>query len=173
MSFKTNLISVALFTAISGVSITANAAPAADVTLTGIITATTCDVEVNNGLAALNVGVFKSGDFTANSQKGSVPLQVKLTDCDDEEDGSLIIQGITASSNPSQQLFTAAIADTVGFMIKVSDDSAQVAANEEIPLSVTAAGPNLYTFNVGMGSTTLAPAAGAYSAPITVAYIVN
>lgn len=172
MSLKTNVISTALFAAIAGVSMTTIAAPSADVTLTGIITNTTCDVEVNGGQATLNVGVYKSGDFTANTQQGSVPLPVTLTNCADET-GSLIVQGTTASANPGKQLFTATTGDTVGFMIKTSDNAAQVASDEDVALDVTAAGSNTYTFNVGMGSTTLAPVAGGYSAPITVAYIVN
>lgn len=171
MSIK-NVISVTLFAAITGASMMANAAPSANVTLTGIITNTTCDVTVNNAQATLNVGVYKSGDFTANTQQGSVPLPVELTNCADES-GALIIQGTTASTNPSKQLFTAATGDTVGFMIKTSDNASQVAADEDVARDVTSAGSNSYTFNVGMGSTTLTPAAGAYSAPITVAYIVN
>ncbi|WP_181375153.1 MULTISPECIES: fimbrial protein [Enterobacterales] len=172
MSLKTNVISVALFATLSGMSMMANAAPSADVTLTGIITNTTCDVTVNNAQATLNVGVYKSGEFTANTQQGSVPLPVELTNCSDET-GALIIQGTTASANPSKQLFTAASDDTVGFMIKTSDNASQVAADESVAFDVTSAGANTYAFNVGMGSTTLTPAAGAYSAPITVAYIVN
>ncbi|MDA5494137.1 fimbrial protein [Yersinia intermedia] len=173
MSLKAKiLVPTALFALIAGMSMAANAAPSADVTLTGIITNTTCDVEVNNGQASLNVGVYKSGNFTVNTQQGSVPLPVTLTDCADET-GSLLIQGITASANPSKQLFTATTGDTVGFMIKTSDSAAQVAADEDIALDVTTAGPNTYTFNVGMGSTTLAPAPGGYSTPITVAYVVN
>lgn len=150
----------------------ANAAPSADVTLTGIITSTTCDVTVNNAQATLNVGIYKSGDFTANTQQGSVPLPVELTNCADES-GALVIQGVTASGNPGKQLFTAATGDTVGFMIKTSVNALQLAADEDVALEVTSEGSNTYTFNVGMGSTTLKPAAGAYSAPITVAYIVN
>ncbi|MCS5992135.1 fimbrial protein [Klebsiella variicola subsp. variicola] len=172
MSLKVNLISATLFMSIAGMSMSANAAPSADVTLTGIITKTTCDVTVNNAQATLNVGVYKSGDFTANTQQGSVPLPVELTNCDDET-GALIIQGTTASANPSKQLFTAATGDTVGFMIKTSDNSSQVAADEDVALEVTSEGPNSYIFNVGMGSTTASPVAGTYSAPVTVAYIVN
>lgn len=172
MSLKTNLTLATLLATLSGVSVVANAAPSADVTLKGIITSTTCDVTVNNAKATLNLGVFKSGDFTANTQQGSVPLPVELTNCGNES-GALVIQGVTASSNPGKQLFTAATEDTVGFMIKTSDNASQVAADDNVALDVTSAGANTYAFNVGMGSTTLAPAAGAYSAPITVAYIVN
>ncbi|QQN35151.1 type 1 fimbrial protein [Rahnella aceris] len=172
MSIKHKGISATWLAILSGVSMMANAASSADVTLTGIITSTTCDVTVNNAKATLNVGVFKSGDFTANTQQGSVPLPVELTNCENES-GALIIQGVTASANPGKQLFTAATEDTVGFMIKTSDNASQVAVDENVALDVTSAGANAYTFNVGMGSTTLTPAAGAYSAPITVAYIVN
>lgn len=172
MSLKTNVISATLLATLSGISMMANAAPSADVTLTGIITSTTCDVTVNNAQATLNVGIYKSGEFTANTQQGSVPLPVELTNCADES-GALVIQGTTASANPGKQLFTAATGDTVGFMFKTSDNASQVAADESVAMDVTASGANTYAFNVGMGSTTATPAAGAYSAPITVAYIVN
>ncbi|MFW8217253.1 fimbrial protein, partial [Klebsiella pneumoniae] len=86
-----------------------------------IITNTTCDVSVNNGLATLNVGVYKASSFTPNTQQGSVALPVELTNCADEA-GALIIQGQSASSDPSKQLFTAATGDTVGFMIKDAND---------------------------------------------------
>ncbi len=59
MSIKKSVIAVAVFASLSGVSMMANAAPSADVTLEGIITNSTCDVSVNNGLATLNVGSTK------------------------------------------------------------------------------------------------------------------
>ncbi len=51
MSIKKSVIAAAVFASLSGVSMMANAAPSADVTLEGIITNSTCDVSVNNGLA--------------------------------------------------------------------------------------------------------------------------
>lgn len=171
MSIKKSIVSLAVFATLSGVSAVASAAPSADVTLEGVITNTTCDVSVNNGLATLNVGVYKAGDFTANTQQGSVALPVELTNCADET-GALVIQGQSASSDPSKQLFTAATGNTVGFMIQDAN-GAQVAEGQDVALNVTSAGPNTYSFNVGMGTTDTLPAAGAYSAPVTVAYIVN
>ncbi|WP_429913910.1 fimbrial protein [Klebsiella pneumoniae] len=123
MSIKKSVIAAAVFASLSGVSMMANAAPSADVTLEGIITNTTCDVSVNNGLATLNVGVYKASSFTPNTQQGSVALPVELTNCADET-GALIIQGQSASSDPSKQLFTAATGDTVGFMIKDAKEGA-------------------------------------------------
>ncbi|ENI6758530.1 fimbrial protein [Klebsiella pneumoniae] len=168
MSIKKSVIAAAVFASLSGVSMMANAAPSADVTLEGIITNTTCDVSVNNGLATLNVGVYKASSFTPNTQQGSVALPVELTNCADET-GALIIQGQSASSDPSKQLFTAATGDTVGFMIK----DVQVAESQNVALDVTSADTNSYSFNVGMGTTDATPAAGSYSVPVTVAYIVN
>lgn len=178
MNMKLKSLPVMLLVALLGTTLLANAAPSADVTLNGIITNTTCDVTVNNNLSTLNVGVYKAGDFKANEQQGSVPLPVQLTNCgtasgeSGKETGALIIQGTTATANPSKQLFTASPGDTVGFMIKDSSN-VQIAADENVVLEVTTAGPNTYSFNVGMGSTAASPAAGSYSAPITVAYIVN
>ncbi|WP_155522485.1 fimbrial protein [Serratia microhaemolytica] len=169
MSFKTNVISAALFTAISSVSMVATAAPSADVLLQGIITNTTCDVTANSGLATLNVGVYKASDFTPNTQLGSVTLPITLENCADES-GELLIQGTAAATN--SQLFVADAADTVGFMIQDSNN-AQMAIDGTVAFSVTSAGPNEYSFNVGMGTTDAVPAAGSYQAPITIAYIVN
>ncbi|WP_258932794.1 hypothetical protein [Klebsiella pneumoniae] len=106
-----------------------------------------------------------------NTQQGSVALPVELTNCADET-GALIIQGQSASSDPSKQLFTAATGDTVGFMIKDAND-VQVAESQNVALDVTSADTNSYSFNVGMGTTDATPAAGSYSVPVTVAYIVN
>ncbi|HGK3995346.1 TPA: fimbrial protein [Klebsiella pneumoniae] len=171
MSIKKSVIAAAVFASLSGVSMMANAAPSADVTLEGIITNSTCDVSVNNGLATLNVGVYKASSFTPNTQQGSVALPVELTNCADET-GALIIQGQSASSDPSKQLFTAATGDTVGFIIKDAND-VQVAESQNVALDVTSADTNSYSFNVGMGTTDATPAAGSYSVPVTVAYIVN
>lgn len=173
MSFKKNVISAALFATALGFSAVANAAPSANVTLQGIITLTTCDVTVNNGVATLDVGVFKSGQFAVNTQLGAVTLPVALTNCTADETGNLIIQGVTATANPAGTLFTALATDTVGFMIKNSV-SAQIVEGTGPLVSVSAvAGGLTYNFSVGMGSTTLNPQPGSYTVPITVAYIVD
>ena len=49
MSFKTTVLSTALFMGLSAVSLNALAAPSAEVTLQGILTNTTCDVTINGG----------------------------------------------------------------------------------------------------------------------------
>lgn len=173
MFIKKNLVSALVFAGVAGISLSASAAPSAEVTLQGIITNTTCDVTVNGGKSTLNVGVYKSSEFAAaNTQVGSVPLNVTLSNCTAAEAGSLIIQGVTSTANNNKNLFVNAYADTVGFMIK-NAASAQVAANANTALAATAGTPTNYAFQVGMGSSALTPTAGAYSAPIVVAYIVN
>ncbi|MFC0226305.1 fimbrial protein [Serratia aquatilis] len=173
MSFKKCLVSTLLLAGVTGISLNASAAPSAEVTLQGIITSTTCDVTVNGGKSTLNVGEFKSSDFTtANTQVGSVPLKVTLSNCAADETGNLIIQGVTSTANNDKNLFVNADADTVGFMIKNAGNG-QVAANANNPVVGALDSPTDYLFSVGMGSTATSPAAGAYSAPIVVAYIVN
>ncbi len=173
MLFKKCLVSTLLFAGVTGISLTASAAPAAEVTLQGIITSTTCDVTVNGGKSTLNVGLYKSSDFTtANTQVGSVPLKVTLSNCTADETGNLIIQGVTSTANNDKNLFVNADADTVGFMIK-NANNAQVAANTSHAVAAAQNTPTDYSFTVGMGSTTNSPSAGSYKAPIVVAYIVN
>lgn len=155
-----------------GASLNAYAAATADVTLNGIITATTCDLTVNGGQATLDVGVYKATDFTANTKQGNVSLPVVLNNCTKGEKGDLIIRGKTSSGNAAQNIFVADDDDTVGFMI--TDASSNIITNGSGPeVSVTEANGGQYRFSVGMASTTTAPAAGTYSAPITVSYIVN
>lgn len=155
------------------VSLNASAASSAEVTLQGIITNTTCDVTVNGGKSTLNVGIHKSSAFTtANTQVGSVPLNVTLSNCTAAEAGNLIIQGVTSTANNDKNLFVNADTDTVGFMIKDAVKT-QIAANANTAVAATAGKPTDYIFQVGMGSTTTTPATGAYNAPIVVAYIVN
>ncbi|WP_235845446.1 hypothetical protein [Morganella psychrotolerans] len=71
MTFKTQLLSVALITGMSAASLNAVAAPSSEVTLQGILTDTTCDVTINGGKSVLNVGVFntKVGGATAALQR--------------------------------------------------------------------------------------------------------
>ncbi|CAI1547421.1 fimbrial protein [Serratia fonticola] len=173
MSSQKNTLAALLLTAFAGMSMNANAAPSAEVTLQGTITNTTCDVTINGGKSTLNIGVFKTNQFTsANTQIGSVPMNVTLSNCAADESGNLIVQGITSVANNDKNLFVNADADTVGFMIK--DAAAiQVTANNGPTVDVEDGIVSEYAFQVGMGSSTTAPVAGAYSAPIVVAYIVN
>ncbi|WPA91770.1 type 1 fimbrial protein [Providencia zhijiangensis] len=181
MSFKTTALSTALFMSLSALSLNAMAAPSAEVTLQGILTNTTCDVTINGGKSVLNVGVLKTSvgendsDFAAVNAMSSttVDMPVTLTGCTKEEEGNLIIQGITSVGNNQQDIFVATDSQTVGFMIE--DEAGKRITNGsgtkvEIGAGETAA---QYTFKVGMATTTDSPKANSYSAPILVAYIVN
>ncbi|WP_155522498.1 fimbrial protein [Serratia microhaemolytica] len=169
MSLKTNVITAAIFAAAAGISFTANAAPSQDVLLQGVITDTTCDVVANNGSATLDVGVYTAVSFVPSTQNGAVPLEVVLENCSADETGDLLILGTAASTDAN--IFTTSTADTVGFMIQDST-SAQVPVDGGVTINTTIAGPNTYTFSVGMATTDNPPLAGAYSAPVTVAYLV-
>lgn len=170
MTNKKFLISALM---LAGVASTAIAAPSAEVTLQGIITDTTCNVTVNGGKSTLNVGVFRTTDFAvANSQVGSVPLSVELTDCTAAENGNLMILGETSTKNNDKNLFVNNYADKVGFMIKDSA-GAQVTTSSQVNVPVAINTPVNYSFAVGMGSVDSSPEAGVYSAPIIVAYIVQ
>lgn len=180
MAFK-KLALTTFFAGVSCVSLNAMAAPSAEVTLQGILTNTTCDVTINGGKSVLNVGVLKTsvGEPDSNfamvnamSDK-TVPMPVTLVGCADGEEGNLIIQGITSVGNNQQDLFVATDSQTVGFMIEDKDGNRITNGNGtkvDIGAGNTAA---QYEFTVGMATATETPAAGSYSAPILVSYIVN
>lgn len=181
MSFKTKLLSAAMIAGLSATSLNALAAPSAEVTLQGILTDTTCDVTINGGKSVLNVGVFNTkvggadAGFTAanaiTTQQADMP--VTLTGCAKGEAGDLIIQGITSVGNNEQNVFVAQDAQTVGFMIQ--DSTGQNITNGKgtaVALGAEATSAQ-YTFKVGMATTNTSPAAGSYSAPILVAYVVD
>ena len=181
MSFKTTVLSTALFMGLSAVNLNALAAPSAEVTLQGILTNTTCDVTINGGKSVLNVGVLKTSVGEADSNFSAVnamsdktvPMPVTLVGCADGEEGNLIIQGITSVGNNQQDLFVATDSQTVGFMIDDKDGNRITngkGTKVEVGAGNTAA---QYEFTVGMATATDAPAAGSYSAPILVSYIVN
>lgn len=175
MNLKKFVLATTLFAGMSVISLSANAIGAsAEVTLQGIITNTTCDVTVNGGKSVLNVGVFKSSEFTRNTKVGSIDMPVTLTNCSAAETGNLIIQGITSVTNNDKNLFVANDADTVGFMVAQSDDTTILSSSQGTQLSVAADATSAeYTFKVGMATTDDVPKAGSYSAPILVAYVVN
>lgn len=173
MFINKKFTSALVFISATGTSFLANGAPSAEVLLQGVITNTTCDVTINGGKSTLNVGVYKSIDFTsANTQVGSVPLNVTLSNCTVDESGNLVIQGVTSTASNNKNLFVNVDTDTVGFMIKNAVGT-QVTANAGTPVSATQGTPTAYNFQVGMGSTTVSPAAGTFSAPVVVAYMVN
>lgn len=180
MSFKTNLLSAALLAGFSVASLNAMAAPSAEVTLQGILTKTTCDVTINGGKSILNVGVFNNkvggadASFPAiNAITKAVDMPVTLVGCADGENGELIIQGITSTGNNEQNVFVANDSQTVGFMIQ--DDANTIITNGKGPVVDIGAGntEGQYTFKVGMATTTATPDVGAYSAPVSIAYIVD
>jgi len=172
MSIKKIALAAAVFATVSGMSVSANAAPSAEVTLQGIITNSTCDVTINGGKSVLNVGVFKSADFQANEKLGSTPMPVSLTNCAADETGNLIVQGLTSVGNNDKNIFVNDDANTVGFMIADADGDI-IANGQEIPADAKAGEATNVIFNVGMASTASEPTPGVYSAPILVAYIVE
>lgn len=175
---KSLILRTTLLASISAVSINTIAA-AGEVTLQGVLTATTCTINANEGKSTLNVGTFNTkvgeagasfpGVNTITAQ--TVAMPVALTGCTAGEVGELIIQGTTSTGNAEQNVFVAESSQPVGFMI---EDAAGNVITEGVPLSIDAAATSAsYTFNVGMATTTLTPAAGSYTAPILVAYLVN
>ncbi|MCS3429515.1 fimbrial protein [Klebsiella sp. BIGb0407] len=163
-------LSATLLTSV--ISLSAIAGPnQQDITLTGAISAVSCEVVLNGGSSTLNVGTFAADAFTvASKQVGTTPLYISLNGCSaasEEDSGNLYVQGMTA--NGSQSLFVNNASNSVGFML-TDAASKPVVNNQAIPLDVTA-GSNSYQFTAGMGSLNTTPANGVYSAPIVIAYV--
>lgn len=169
MLFKKILLTTVTLSSLASLPAMANNQQ--QITLSGTITAVSCEVILNSGQSTLNVGAFPSASFvTANTQVGAVPLNISLTGCDKastDGQGSLLVQGLTPAANNA--VFVNDISASVGFMLKNANDE-PVTNNAPIPLDVSA-GDNTYKLTVGMGSLTTAPANGLYSAPIVVAYV--
>ncbi|UNH29220.1 type 1 fimbrial protein (plasmid) [Moellerella wisconsensis] len=179
MAFK-KLALTTFFAGISCVSLNALAEHSAEVILNGILTNTTCDVTINGGKSVLNVAVLNTSmsgadnDFSAVNtiSKKTVPMPVTLTNCTDDQSGSLLIQGITSVGNNEQNIFVAKDSQTVGFMIK--DEKQKIITNgNKVAVEFEGKPAEKYTFTVGMATTTESPEAGSYSAPILVSYIVE
>nr|WP_314263179.1 fimbrial protein [uncultured Moellerella sp.] len=176
MSLKKAVVFSLLATAITGLSLSANAATNSEnITLNGTISSVTCEVTLNGGNAVLNVGNYAIDNTmlkTANSQAGDVELLVSLDNCSaDSADGkgNLFVQGTNTTLNSNKTLFVGN-SNTVGFMLKDSGSTA-VQNNKAIPFDTKKDIANIYTFKVGMGVARAGDAAiGAYTAPIIIAY---
>ncbi|MEI9699442.1 type 1 fimbrial protein [Moellerella wisconsensis] len=191
MILKKSLLSIAVLTATIGFSLNVNAADknTADVTLSGLISAVTCDIDVNgvSGGTTVDTGRHITSDFEkkVNSVVGTpVPMVVTLKNCETKNSkvgsGNLYISGTTAP-NGNNNIFVGNNPKT-GFMVLKTDKvtSADAIKNDEpVPLNITGytgdEGPGTnggasYTFNVAMASTIENPTAGLYTAPIIISY---
>ncbi|KLN95792.1 type 1 fimbrial protein [Moellerella wisconsensis] len=191
MILKKSLLSIAVLTATIGFSLNANAADknTANVTLSGLISAVTCDIDVNgvSGGTTVDTGMHITSDFenTVNNVTGvPVPMVVTLKNCatkDSKVDsGNLYISGTTAP-NGNNNIFVGNDT-TTGFMVLKTgkNTSADAIPNDgSVPLDATGYtddkgtityGGASYTFNVAMASTIKNPTAGLYTAPIIISY---
>lgn len=183
MILRKKALSVALFTTMAGFSLGANAADqnTANVTLSGLISAVTCDIDVNGvtGGTTVNTGVHEVAEFTSNANNVSgtvVPMVVTLKNCQGDtsigDNGNLYISGTTAN-NGNNNIFVGNNSAT-GFMVLESGGTTAAKALQNhgsVPLNVTVPnGGASYPFNVAMASTLAAPTAGLYTAPIIISY---
>lgn len=191
MTFKKSLLSAAVLMTTMGFNLSANAADqnTANVTLTGLISAVTCDIDVNgiSGGTTVNTGVHLTNDFTntINNVTGTpVPMLVTLKNCGDKNSeagtGNLYISGTTAP-NGNNNIFVGNDANT-GFMVLKTGGATSADAIQNdgaVPLDVTGyldddgditLGGASYMFNVAMASTIPDPSAGLYTAPVIIAY---
>ncbi|EFE54100.1 hypothetical protein PROVRETT_07096 [Providencia rettgeri DSM 1131] len=178
MNMKSKVLTTALFAAIGMASVSVQADPSDKVILKGIITDTTCNVEINGGNSNLFVGGFRVSDFTtagANTQVGSTPMDVEIKDCTAVENGHLVVSGTTSNKNPAQTLFVDQATNDIGFMIKDAAGAIQMQDGNltQVPLTtVVTPGSVQYSFQAGMGTAVLPAVTGSYSAPVHVTFYI-
>ena len=177
MNMKTKVLATALFAALGMGAASVQAAPSDTVRLTGIITDTTCDVQVNNGTSNLFVGGFRVSDFAlagVMTQVGNTKLPVLVNNCTAIENGHLVVTGTTSVADPSNTLFVGAATDTTGFMIQDAGGVQMIEGDlTQVPFtSVIGAVGSTYDFEVGMGTTALPAVTGTYATPVHVTYYV-
>lgn len=191
MMLKKNVLSAALFTVIAGLSLSANAAEKniANVTLSGLISAVTCDIDVNGipGGTTIDTGIHNTSDFTytVDDVTGTpVPMAVTLKNCINNSaagSGYLYISGTTAA-NGNDNIFIGNSQETGFMVLETGGTSSEKAIKNDGKVSVSVTGyddqdqdnikygSGAYTFNVAMASTVGAPTAGLYTAPIIISY---
>lgn len=187
--FTKKVLLACIFSSLVYTSAYAASAPAPNsgkVTLMGTITSTTCTVDINGtaGGTSVDTGIYAIGDFTtpgAMATGGTVPMVVDLKNCvlpdpkgTSETDGQLIITGNVAA-NGNNNIFVGSDAKT-GFIIFQEsgnlDEANSVKNNVGIAKALGAGKTALtYTYRVAMASADAAPAAGVYTAPITISYV--
>ncbi len=177
MNMKNKVLATALFAALGGMTLTAQANPWVDLTLEGVVTKSTCTMTANNGNKQVKVGVLKNTAFTAAGTLTGTPvnLDIKLDSCGAAETGDLIIDGNTNTTHPT--VFVGNAADTVGFVIQDATGAAmrdRTATSDTTGIVVPAAGSKTYQFKVGMASTIHpVPNGSKPTAPVKIIYYVQ
>lgn len=183
--FSKKILAAVIVSSLSCAS--ALAANSGKVTLMGTISSVTCAVDINGtaGGTTVDTGMHAAADFTTPNSLSTnplVPMVVDLKNCklptpvgdyNIDTDGELIITGNVAA-NGNNNIFVGSNTDT-GFMVlkeggTTSADAVQNNEGVSAPLG-TGNTALKYTYNVGMASTVAAPAAGVYTAPITISYV--
>lgn len=178
---KTKIISIALFTALSAMSVNALAAVGNDtVTLSGTVTNTTCDVTVNGGNPTFGVGTIKANAFT-NAFTGyptsnSTNLQVVIDNCSGGSSaytGDLVVSGTTPTADGTKTIFASSSTDKVGFTLTETATSTLIKNKDQISTSVpVAAGSSAtHNFKIAMAATALPVTTGTYTAQVNFAFI--
>lgn len=182
--FTKKIVAAALVSSLAGFTLAAQAAGdnGASIVLQGVITNTTCALDVNgvNGGTTVDTKDHPVETFAdnANNLTGSLfPMKITLKGClpDSAEAeatvaGNLIVLGNVAA-NGNNNIFVGNSTDT-GFMVLKENGTTSADAvqnNTGVPVTVSKANTD-YTFQVAMASTVPVPAVGAYTAPITVSF---
>lgn len=179
MKLKSNILATALLAALSGMTLSAQAAnPYVDLTLEGIVTKSTCEMTANNGSDTVNVGALKTSDFTEIGKATGTgkTFDVTLAKCADAETGELLISGTTNTTYPT--VFTGTNTEEVGFIIQDAKNNAmgnKTSTDDTKAITVEKDGSLKYTFTAFMASVVPVADLGASmpTAPVTVVYYVK
>ncbi|WP_162817259.1 hypothetical protein [Morganella morganii] len=188
--YTKNVLTALVFSSLTCAGAFAATAPAPNagkVTLMGTISSVTCTVDINGtaGGTTVDTGVHTVGAFTTVNGLATsplVPMVVDLKNCttpnpvgdyDIATDGDLIITGNVAA-NGNNNIFVGSDTKT-GFMVlkeggSSSSDAVQNLEKVNKPLG-TGNDSLIYTYKVGMASMVATPAAGVYTAPISISYV--
>lgn len=170
---------------LTAVSTSTFAASNAELTITGNIVTSTCDVSVST--PTLDLGNHSKSAFTAVATPVTASVKtftVGLNNCDSpsvEGDlANLVITGQTVAGNSS--IFNSAgSASDSGVMLSVSGSpTTYLSQGEKIPVAVASSQPGAgdfnnktVSFNAGLASTNISPNPGTVNAPILLSFVYN
>lgn len=161
----------------------AKAASNAQMTITGNVVASTCDVSVSN--SNLDLGNFAKSSFTtiATPVADSIkPFTVGLSNCDAPtaagDQAKVVISGQTLGGNPNMFNSTGtnagvmiSLVSTPNAFVKAGDNLLVATASD--PASVADFNGKAISLQAGLASTSLTPDIGAVNAPVIFSFAYN
>lgn len=128
-----------------------------NLTVTGTVTATSCDVETTSQNITVPLGDVGIGTFqSVGDASQAKSFSIRLKDCSDTVTGAKIIFQGTADSNNSSLLELtqkAGVATGVGVEILQGDTGSSIALNTQVSTETISPGENVLTYKLRYKST--------------------